>query len=129
MIELNDYFGIGCLLINGISGDNFDDLLSDMDDGYKVSYFIRKYPGLHNIQFEASSHDKEFYSASVEFSDYENWSPEMKDFWDYSKESQWEKDFQVKSIEDGFRTIRYRYDCDSIEMKSLLIDPANLPIQ
>jgi hypothetical protein len=129
MSELNTYFGIGCFLINGISGDNYEDLLSDMDDGYKVSYFIRKYPGLHNIQFEASSHNEEFYSASVEFSDYENWSDEMKDFWAYSKESQWEKDYQIKSIENGFNTIRCRYGYDSIEMKSLLINPIDFPAQ
>tara|TARA_Y100000034_G_scaffold72546_1_gene87440 strand:- start:34 stop:450 length:417 start_codon:yes stop_codon:yes gene_type:complete len=126
--KFNPYFGIGCLLIEDMPADsanNFEDLLSDMDDGYKISCFIRRYPSAHNIQFEL--HEKELYRAWVDFSTYRNWTQEMKDFWDWEKESQWEKDYQVKSIENGCTHIRYRYDCSSIEMKSLLVDPLNLP--
>ena len=123
--QFNPYFGIGCFLIEGMPADNFEDLLSDMDDGYKISCFIRRYPSAHNIQFER--HGDELYRARVDVSSYHNWTQEMKDFWNWEKESQWEKDYQVKSIENGCTNIRYRYNCSSIEMKSLLVDPLNLP--
>ena len=126
--KFNPYFGIGCFLIEGIPADNalrYEDMLSDMDDGYKISCFIRRYPSVHKIQFEF--HGKELYRAWVDFADYKNWTQEMKDFWVYGKESQWEKDYQIKTIKKINSIIRYRYDCSSIEMKSLLVDPLNLP--
>jgi hypothetical protein len=129
MSILNPYFEIGGLVVKDMPkhliGDNWEDFLSDMDDGYKISYFIKKYPSLHKIKFK-SFDKKSFYSTCLNFSDYKNWTQEMKDFWLRSKESQWDKDYQVKSIENGITTIRYRYDYESIEMKSLLVNPLNL---
>ena len=129
MNESSPYFGIGCLIVKDMPKHliaKWEDFLSDMDDGYEISYFIRKYPNLHNIQFKVSDNEV-FYNAWVDFADYKNWNQEMKEFWNPEKENQWSKDYQVKSIEDNMTTISYRYGYESIEMKSLLVNPLNLP--
>ena len=110
---------------------DYEDLLSDMDDGYEISFFIKKFSDHnHNIKFERMkdfhNFGSKYYCVSVDWEDYLKWSDEMKDFWDHEKDNQYFEEYLVKTQEDGWTHTRCRYDYDSTEMKSLLIDPDNI---
>tara|TARA_Y100001937_G_C7088398_1_gene316496 strand:+ start:359 stop:778 length:420 start_codon:yes stop_codon:yes gene_type:complete len=130
--NFNSHFIIGSFYIINMPKElvqDCEDLLSDMDDGYEISFFIKKFSD-HNIKFELVNdfHDfgSKYYRASVDWEDYLKWSDEMKDFWDHEKDNQYFKEYLVKTQENGFTCIGCRYDYDSTEMKSLLIDPDNI---
>ena len=57
-----------------------DQLLSDYCDAEDVLDFIRKFPDC-KISMTKTSEDGSRYGASVDYSDYKNWSNEMKDYW------------------------------------------------
>ena len=107
--------------------EDYADLLSDMDDPYEISFFCRKYPN-HNIQFNLISEetDIKYYSASVDYSDYLNWTEEMKKYWSPEGENEYFRKYQINSNEEGLTLVRYKFKYEGIEMKSLIIDPKSV---
>ena len=132
-MSFNNHFIITCFLIYNIPEDvQQDDFLSDMDDGYQISYFIKSYPGLSNIKFklinqeDSAFEDVKCFGAHVEWEDYKKWTEQMKEFWNYETDNDYFNNYLIRSVENGMTTISGRYDYDSDEMNSLLIDPENL---
>lgn len=131
----NKHFIIGGFLINGypeeLQTQDEHDMLSDMDDGYEISYFIKSYPGLHKVRFvkyEESMFDCEQYTAYVQWEDYQTWTQEMKDFWDHEKDNDYFKTYLKRTMDGSMSIISCKYSYDSDQMNSILIDPSNLII-
>lgn len=131
-MSFNNHFIVSCFLIDNIpEGVQQDDFLSDMDDGYQISYFIKSYPGLSNIKFklidqeDSAFKDVKCFGAYVEWEDYKKWTEQMKEFWNYETDNDYFKSYLKRSVENGMTTISARYNYDSDEMNSLLIDPEN----
>ena len=133
----NEYFMISCF---AVYGDDMPldfvkegkDFLSDMNDGYEISYFCKAYPN-HNIEFVDNGNTSQFdiqdgksFSCHVKYSNYIKWSENMKSFWHsniFEDLNEFQRKYRVISLEDGVKINRPRYSYDSDEMNSLLINP------